>query len=274
MIRSVCRLTRPRLALLNGIAGLAGYLLHPRVMMPAEMAGVVGGVTLLAAAGSACNQVQERDLDLLMARTRTRPLPSGDLAPATAFVIGGVCALAGLLLLIATGGWLPALLAMAALAWYLGIYTPLKRRTSLALALGAVCGALPPVIGWCVAGGQLTDFRVIILAGLFFLWQVPHFWLFQRRHAADYRAAGLPLFEGRLPAQGTRAVCRLWLAALAAGALLLPAFGLMDRQVALWYALFPLMLGGISCFRRFDALLFPGLNLFPLTMVVALLAGH
>ena len=144
MIRALFRLFRPRLALVNGVAAAGGYLLFPAVVDAASLTAVVAGVALLAAGGSALNQVQESDLDLLMVRTCRRPLPRGDLTPVTATVLGSACLLTGFLALVFSGGLLPALLGVAALAWYLGIYTPLKRRTPFALPLGAVCGALPP----------------------------------------------------------------------------------------------------------------------------------
>ena len=264
------RLVRLRLALLNGIAAVGGYFLFPAPAETAPCWAAFSGVVLLAAGGSALNQVLERDLDSLMVRTRLRPLPQGDLTPAAAAAIGGGCILAGLLLLWGVGGPLPALLGAATLAWYLGVYTPLKRRTPFALTIGAVCGALPPVIGWCLAGGNPADYRVIFLAGLLYLWQIPHFWLFQRRHADDFRRAGIPLLavwdKGSSPAAG---LCLLWVAALVAAAMLLPAFGIIDRHIALWFAAFPLPFVIIRRFRS-EAALFAYLNLFPLLVTLAL----
>ena len=98
-------------------------------------------MVLLAAGGSAINQVLERDLDRLMVRTSRRPLPRGDLTPFPEQSSARLPLLGGLMLLAAFGGALPPLLGAAALGWYLAVYTPLKRRTSFALALGAVCGA-------------------------------------------------------------------------------------------------------------------------------------
>ena len=270
MIRRALVLFRPRLALLNGIAAVAGHALAPHAAH-ATLWAALAGVAILAAGGSALNQVLERDLDRLMERTRQRPLPRGDLSPAMATALGCACIGAGLLLL-AVGGPVPPLLGAVALAWYLAVYTPLKRRTSLALAIGAVSGALPPVIGWTLAGGAPGDYRIILLAGIFFLWQVPHFWLFQRRHADDYRRARIPLF---IPGTGGRdpsSHVRLWLAALAASVLLLPAFGLMGPHMAPWIAAVPLLLLP-ACRSRSERTLFPWLNAFPLVMNLALLHG-
>lgn len=269
MIMALIRLLRLRLALLNGIAALGGYLLLPGEPALVPMAASLSGVALLAAGGSAINQVQEREIDRLMARTRFRPLPCGDLTPLTASGIGGFCILAGLMALSASGGLLTALIGAAALIWYLAVYTPLKRRTPFALAIGSLCGACPPVIGWVIAGGAPSDFRVILLAGLFYLWQVPHFWLLQRRHADDYRCAGIMQFGTRLTGTASTGLCRLWIAALAAGAMLLPAFGIIGSRVALWYAAFPCTLLLVSLFRSEEGLS-SDLDLFPLLVTLAL----
>ncbi|MSM39629.1 MAG: protoheme IX farnesyltransferase [Geobacter sp.] len=268
MITSVARLLRLPLALLNGIVAAGGYLLCSGGAMAAQFWLACGGVTLLGAGSSALNQVVERDIDAIMTRTRQRPLPRGDLSVRGAAAIGVLCLFAGCALLAATGSLLAVLLGVAAVLWYLCVYTPLKRRTSLSLALGALCGALPPVIGWCVAGGRADDPRIVLLAGLFYLWQIPHFWIFQQRHLADYRAAGLPLCaEGE---QGER-ICRLWLGALAVASLLLPVFNVIDREMALWYALLPVPLL-LAPWRGGHRLLFSYLNLFPLlvTMVISI----
>jgi heme o synthase len=269
MTGSLGRLFRCRLSLLNGFVALGGFFLYPARTSLVSMAAVFFGVTLLAAAGSAFNQVQERDIDRLMDRTRNRPIPRGELTPAAAFVIGGVCLLAGLLVLGLGGGLLPVLLGIVALAWYLGVYTPLKRRTSLALAAGGICGALPPVIGWVSAGGGPTDFRVMLLAGLLYLWQIPHFWLLQQRHAEDYRRAGLPLFNPRFSGKYISWLWQIWIVALVAGALLLPVFGIIAAPVAPWYVAIILLLGLLFLTYRKTAL-FAGLYYFPLLVVLAL----
>ena len=172
--------------------------------------------------------------------------------------------MAGGAMLFTAGGLLPVLLGLSALAWYLAVYTPLKRLTPLALPLGALCGAVPPLIGWGLAGGDPTDFRIVTLAGLFFLWQIPHFWLLQKRHADDYRRAGIPLSEIRPGLFG------LWLVALTATALLLPAYGIIGHNAAYWHGLFPSFLL-IMALCRCERPLFSYLNLFPLLVTLTIL---
>lgn len=269
MIRALASLFRVKLSLLNGISALAGFFLSPSSGGYIPALSAFAGVCLLAAGGSALNQVLERDLDTLMNRTRLRPLPLGTMTPGEASVAAAVVIPAALLLLTAAGGVLPALFGAAALFWYLAVYTPLKPKTSLALPLGALCGAFPPLVGWTLAGGHPGDYRIITLAGLLFLWQVPHFWLFQRRHADDYRRAGMPLFGSR-PVSGFSPFFWLWISAFCAGAMLLPAFGLIVRPGALWYVLFPLPLIFLALYRSGN-LLFPYINCFPLLVTLLLL---
>ncbi|GLI38291.1 protoheme IX farnesyltransferase [Geobacter hydrogenophilus] len=267
MIAGTGRLLRPRLALLNGIAAMAGCLLAPEGAAMSLIGASLAGVTLLAAGGSALNQVMERDLDLLMERTRHRPLPTGELSPRAATAIGGICIVAGLVVLAGAGGIFPPLLGAGALAWYLGIYTPLKRRTPFALLAGAVSGAVPPLVGWAVTGGNLVDFRIVLVAGLLYLWQIPHFWLLQCRHAEDYRRTGLPLFAPGVTAGSP--VFRVWIGAFAAGTLLLPLFGIIGGGAALGFCAFSLLLV-LLALSRADVALFSSLNLFPLLIVLAL----
>lgn len=268
MTRALISLFRVKLSLLNGISALAGYLLFPSPLEYLPALATCAGVSLLTAGGSALNQVLERDLDALMARTRMRPLPQGAMTPVGASVAGGVLIMAALILLFATGGTVPVLLGATALVWYLAVYTPLKPKTSLALPLGALCGAFPPLVGWTLAGGQPGDYRIITLAGLLFLWQVPHFWLFQRRHAEEYRRAQIPLF-GTAGPTGFSSFFWLWMVAFCAGAMLLPAFGLIARPGALWYGLFLLPILFLALFRSGN-LLFPYINCFPLLVTLLL----
>jgi len=263
VISRLARLFRMPLSLMNGIAALGGYCLLPGAREPESMMAACAGVTLLAMGGAALNQVLERDVDALMNRTMQRPLPRGEMTAAAATAIGSGVILAGSALLSRAGSILPVLLGLLALGWYLAVYTPLKRRTPLALLLGALCGAVPPLIGWCMAGGNPTDFRIITLAGLFFLWQIPHFWLLQKRHIDDYQRAGIPLLSLRPGLFG------LWLLALSAAALMLPVFGMIDQHLAGWYGLCAVILL-VMALGRSGRYSFPCLNMIPVLVTLAL----
>ncbi|WP_224960041.1 protoheme IX farnesyltransferase [Geomonas subterranea] len=252
---------------MNATAALGGYLLC-RARPDLKALSLFAGVALMACAASAFNQVLERDLDAIMERTNRRPIASGELG-----VRGGLSIAVGALatgaLLLNLIGLLPLCLAIFTLCWYLLLYTPLKRRSPLALLVGAVCGALPPLIGWSAAGGALTDFRIVLLCGILYLWQVPHFWMLQKKHAEDYRRAGVPLFvPGSF--RGPAPFLVLWLVAMIAATLMLPVFGLIAGQHApLWCLAFclPLLL---YPFERWEGAAFAGVNIFPALLTLAL----
>lgn len=270
------RLFRVRLALFNGLAAVAGCLLYGGEADTSVVAAAFFGVTLLAAGASALNQVLEADIDRLMARTKRRPIPQGMMTKRAATVVGVMLALAGTLLLWIFRDPLPPLLGMLALVVYLALYTPLKRKSSIALVVGAVCGAIPPVIGWRLSGGSPTDYRIILFAGILYLWQIPHFWLIQRQFAGDYRSAGLPHVVAGARTSPLPAVFRLWVVALAASAMLLPAFGLVPRQDAAWCLLVCCIMVAATFLRR-ERFFFLYINLFPLLVAMILFTrqwGH
>jgi protoheme IX farnesyltransferase len=147
------------------------------------------GTALLAAGASALNQLLERDCDAKMSRTQDRPLPSGRMTPESALVIGAVCAAAGLAVLALEVNALTAWLGALTLASYVFVYTPLKRFTAWNTAVGAIPGALPPLMGWTAARGEVTGGGWALFAILFF-WQLPHFMAIAWIYREDYARAG------------------------------------------------------------------------------------
>ena len=196
-------LAKPRLNMLVVASALAGY-----VMAGGDLANAVVvvctvlGTALVAGGASAFNQVIERVPDSLMRRTRLRPVPDGRLQPAESLIFATALAVAGLLLLGAAVNWLSAGVALVTLLTYALIYTPLKRRSSFATVIGAIPGALPPVIGWAAARGVLSQGAWVLFA-IVFLWQLPHFLAIAWIYREDYARAGLPMLpvldsDGRL----------------------------------------------------------------------------
>ena len=151
--------------------------------------------TALAAFGSAAfNQLMEIDLDKRMRRTADRPLPSQRMSPMAAFGIGWVLSAVGIIHLAATVGHLTAYLAAATIAIYVFIYTPLKRMSTANTPVGAVPGAIPPVIGWVGAGGEL-GWEALFLFGLLFFWQMPHFIAINWLCREEYEDAGYKMWS-------------------------------------------------------------------------------
>jgi protoheme IX farnesyltransferase len=188
---------------------------------------VLAGVMLLSCGASALNQVQEHARDALMARTAGRPLPSGRLSHAQGLAFSLVAITAGAAVLWLGVGRTAGVLGLIASAFYNGVYTPwLKPHSPFAAVPGAVPGAIPPVIGWVAAGGGLTDTGAVILFGILFLWQMPHFWALALRYRADYAAGGFPMVSERVGVEGTARLILLYALGLTAWSLAAPTFGL------------------------------------------------
>jgi len=191
-------LAKPRLNLLVVGSAVAGYAMaggdSGQVF---RLLSTILGTGLVAGGASAYNQILERDADALMQRTRLRPLPDGRLQVGEALLFATALSSLGLATLAVGVNTLCALVALATLVRYVVIYTPLKRVTSFATVIGAIPGALPPVIGWVAAREELSQ-GAWLLFGIVFLWQLPHFlsiaWMFRD----DYARAGflmLPVLE-------------------------------------------------------------------------------
>ncbi|HVB37545.1 MAG TPA: heme o synthase, partial [Vicinamibacterales bacterium] len=153
---------------------------------------LVVGTALVAGGSAVFNQVYERETDQLMRRTRMRPLPDGRVQPAEALVFGAALAGAGLIDLALGTNLLAALVALVTLLTYTIVYTPMKQRSSLATLVGAVPGALPPMIGWA-AGRDMLTIHAWTLFSIVFLWQMPHFLAIAWMYREDYERAGFPL---------------------------------------------------------------------------------
>jgi len=160
------------------------------------------GTALVASGAAALNQLLERDLDAKMRRTEDRPLPSGRLQPETVLVFGGACAAVGLVYLAWTVNLLTSVLGAITLVCYVVIYTPLKRTTTLNTVIGAIPGALPPLMGWTAARGEITVEGWSLFAIQFF-WQLPHFLAIAWLYRDDYARAGFAMLPVLDP-EGTR----------------------------------------------------------------------
>lgn len=186
-------LTKPRLNSLVVLTAGVGYVLGaPAPFDLVTTLHVMVGSGLVAGAAAALNQIAERDLDEAMHRTRGRPLPRGRVTPRESRAFAVTLGVVGLVELATGANVNAAAVALATLLIYVGVYTPLKRRTPWATIVGAVPGALPVVIGVAAARGGLP-IEAWVLFGIVFLWQLPHFHALSWLHRDDFRRAGLPL---------------------------------------------------------------------------------
>jgi protoheme IX farnesyltransferase len=199
-------LTKPRITFLIVLTAAAGFVMaSPGRINYVALASALFGIGLLSSGIATLNQYLERDLDGLMRRTADRPLPSGKLMPWEALLFGVGLTLAAQIYLAVFVNPLTALLGLTVIAGYLFGYTPLKTRTSLSTMVGAFPGAVPPIIGWAAARGDLS-IEAWVLFAILFLWQFPHFLAIAWMYREDYARAGilmLPVVEadGRVTGQ-------------------------------------------------------------------------
>jgi protoheme IX farnesyltransferase len=199
-------LTKPRITFLIVLTSAAGFALGSRgAVNYVQLTHALIGIALLSSGIGTLNQFIERDLDGLMRRTADRPLPSGRLFPFEALWFGISLTLMAEAYLAVFVNALTALLGLTVIAGYLFVYTPLKTRTSLSTALGAFPGAMPPLMGWTAARGEI-DVAAWVLFAILFLWQFPHFLAIAWMYREDYGRAGirmLPVVEpdGRVTGQ-------------------------------------------------------------------------
>lgn len=185
-------LAKAPLSLFIALSAGVGFLLA-NPMPGLSILSLLAGVFLLAAGAASINNFQDGEFDKLFSRTRGRAIPSGTAQPRTALFQGVALILIGLLML-----WFgakriePILIGSVAVILYNLLYTPLKKRTQLAILPGAICGALPVFLGWSYAGGGENPFRLLITMVILGVWQVPHSWLVVARYPGDYQTSHSP----------------------------------------------------------------------------------
>ena len=209
-------LTKPRLVVLVLATVAAGFFLglrwESRSLSIMTLAMTLLGTALVAGGAGAINQWLERDRDSTMRRTASRALPSGRVSPGEAMLFGSLIVLAGTVILLLQAGTLPAAVAFLTFVLYVFIYTPLKTRTTLNTSVGAIPGALPPLIGWAAAAGRLGP-EAWSLFLIVFLWQFPHFLAIAWIYREDYRRAGFQMLTVHDP-RGRRTGCQAFSYAL------------------------------------------------------------
>lgn len=248
LARALIVLTKPRLATMSVLTMAVAYAAARPTWTVGFALTLVVGTALSAAGALALNQWHERDTDCLMSRTSGRPLPRRELTPGIAFAWSGALAIGGVTVLALRVNLFIALLSAATIVVYAFVYTPLKRRTRWATEIGAISGALPPLMGWAAAERRIGPIGWWLFA-LLLLWQMPHFFAIGWVCRRDYRAAGFPL----LPAadrDGTRtaawslgyttALCVVSLVPVASG-----AFGMV-------FAIAAMATGGTMLYRAWE----------------------
>lgn len=246
VVRDVIALTKPRITFMVVLTAAGGYWLackffglDPMADVP-RLAALLGGSALVVGGANALNMFLERDTDGLMTRTKTRPLPDRRLAPEVALVVGLLLSAASVPWMTSYAEPMTGLLAAVALVSYVVFYTPLKRKTPLALLVGAVPGAMPPLMGWSAARGTLDGPGVVLFAIMFF-WQVPHFLAIATFRREEYARAGLKVGPVVYGDRVTRHHVVRYCAALVITSIMLVPFGIGGTM----YLVAALALGGL-----------------------------
>lgn len=226
-ISKYAELGKIRITFFVGITTLLGSVLYSgNFSVSSSLVSL--GVFFLAVGSSSINQIQEWKLDLKMKRTQNRPLPSGNITFMNAVLFAAISSLIGSFIIFSFGNLTALILALTAMFWYNLIYTPLKRRTSLAVFPGAVIGAIPPIVGWTAMGGNAADQIIIVIALFLFIWQIPHFWLLYLIFADDYSSAGFPILRNYFSDFTVSKLTFFWTGALAGGGLSIAFFTSTD----------------------------------------------
>jgi heme o synthase len=234
------QLTKPIISVSVAISALTGFLIRQGFFASGWLE-CMAGVFLLSAGASAINHLQEAKTDVMMRRTGLRPIPSKAIQPIEAITFSLLLIAGGIYLLFQPGNWLPAVLGIINIFWYNAIYTPLKKVTAFAAIPGAVVGAVPPVIGWAYAGGELFHPHIAIIAFLFFVGQIPHFWLILLKNEGDYEKAGFPTLRNYFSEKQIAGLTLTWVFATAMAAILMVIFGIFQIQlISLFVVLFTL----------------------------------
>ena len=226
------QLAKVKITAAVSITTITGYILYKHginrdIILPTL------GIFLLACGSSVINHIQEYKTDMIMERTKKRPLPTGQIAIWQAWLFASVLVLTGSSIIFTFSGIIALYLGLTALIWYNLIYTNLKKITFYAVIPGSVIGAIPPLVGWVTAGGHLNDIRAYTIALFFFVWQVPHFWLLMLKYGEQYKNAGFPtITESKTPFM-IRLLTFIWTISTAISALFLPYFEVIHSKIAI-----------------------------------------
>ncbi len=276
-LRILAELSKIRITFAVALTTIAGYLLASG-RFDSGMILPTLGIFILACGSSALNHYQDSDRDILMERTKNRPIPAGKISRNNTLLIAILLSAIGSALIYIGSDFVGFQLGLLALIWYNAIYTPMKRKTAFAVIPGSVIGAIPPVVGWVAGGGSITDPHAMILAFFFFIWQVPHFWLLMLRYGKEYEKAGYPAITSIYNDKQIRYITFLWTFATAISALMIPLFGLITSKtitILLMLAVFWLIVVFAGLLRKQMTLFNPcyyfmRINYFVLAVIIFL----
>lgn len=222
-LKIITEMGKVRIALSVALSALAGY-----VMLTGKIdfkgVCVTAGVFFMACGSGALNHWQEHKTDALMPRTKKRPIPSGRISAQQALIVVSGYLLSGSLILLFCAPVISLLLGWATLFFYNIVYTPLKKVTAFAVIPGSFVGAIPPVIGWTAAGGDVFSQSIMIVSTFFFIGQIPHFWLLLFLFGEQYKLAGIKSLTDIFSDIQLKRITYVWILTTIASALLVMYF--------------------------------------------------
>ena len=268
-------ITKLRITIFVTVTTMFGFIaatgsINSQIILPAF------GILLLACGSAALNHYQERKTDILMDRTKNRPIPSGKISPNSTVQLSIALIVLGSILLFIGSGLLALSLGLLNLVWYNAVYTPLKKVSPLAIIPGSLVGAIPPIVGWVAGGGNILDPQIILISFFFFIWQIPHFWLLLMVLDKDYQQAGFPTLTRIFNQQQLGRITFVWILATAVTGLLLPLFQISHNQfinyslfaAAVWLAYKSISLLSLTKESFSFIFAFRSINYFALFVVV------
>ena len=247
-LHSLLTFIKYKVSLAVTFTAVTGYLVYSG-SMDYQLLQLALGVFILAGGSSALNECQESKYDAIMARTKHRPIPSGEISPRQALSISLAFILVGVCILLVSFGLVPALLGLFNIFWYNLVYTNLKRITPFAVVPGSLVGAVPVLIGWTAGGGYLFESTIVFIAFFLFIWQIPHFWLLMLKYGDEYEQAGFPTINQSISPVGLRMIIFSWVIATSAFSVSIPLF-LSNISLPFFLVIFILNIIFVTLFAR------------------------
>jgi len=235
-LKIIYELGKMRISLPIALSALTGYVLYTG-QIDTQGWMLAYGVFFMSCASSVTNHWQERDIDAQMPRTKNRPIPTGKISANGALLLALIFALIGSTTLYFTNPIMALVLSWITLFFYNGVYTPLKKVSAFAVIPGSMVGALPPIIGWAGAGGSLSSEIILLVAGFFFIGQIPHFWLLLLMFGEQYKLAGLPSLNDLFSEGQIKRVTYTWVLTTVASAFLV-IFFVITNKIIMFFLLF------------------------------------
>jgi heme o synthase len=276
-INIILELAKIKITLFVAVTALFGFICAAGKITLEAFIPVIG-VLILASGSAAFNHLQEWKTDALMDRTKHRPLPSHKVSTKYALITALSLGITGALILYLSCGLLGLGLGLLNFLWYNGIYTPLKKVTSLAIVPGSLVGAIPPMIGWVAGGGSLYNPQIIMLSFFFFIWQIPHFWLLLLIFNKDYEKAGFPTLTQIFSHDQLARITFMWIIATVVTCITLPLFGIVQNPfinfallaAGIWLTWNTVKLLRSSNKKIYFNFAFRGINIFAILVVILL----